>query len=288
MHEQTNRQRGSQSAMLVEHGASANSRAGEYWNRSVDPMNRGRMAKAGSAASEDMALAYAAFLSPETARAIAWMGNLVDRDVLVLGCGLGQGAVHLAQRGARVVATDVSDRRCAAARAWAAEQSMNGSVVFRGMPAEALTVDDDSFDFVFGRDVLMYTDRARVAAECARVLRPGGKVVFVASLAGGRAMRAMRRLVNPSAWGAFTRYLTYDELGRLGGGLRRERQEACHLFGMAAFAVLFKLGRLGAFRFLLRGTLPIDDYLLRRYPVLRHRAWRGMVCYAVATGTGNE
>ncbi len=280
MHEETSRPDGSQSAICAGTPMVRRTAAAGYWARSADPLNRG--ACLGDAETEArMRLAYASFLSPETAEAVAWMGDLADQRVVVLGCGLGVGAVHLAQRGAHVMAIDVSAVRCAAAEAWASRQSVSGSIAFQCMSAEALDLDEASADRVFARDVLMYTDPARVAAECARILRPEGQAVFVESLAGAGWMRAMRRMTNPREWSSFTHYLSYAHLGCLGNGLRLERQEGWHVLGVAAFALLFKWGWLGGYRALLRCVGPIDRHVLRTRPTMQCAAWRGVALYSV-------
>ncbi|MBT3294443.1 MAG: class I SAM-dependent methyltransferase [Verrucomicrobia bacterium] len=257
--------------------------AQRYWDASPDPLNRGRGHRR-SGAARRMQLAYDTYLSPETMRGVAWLGDLADRRVVVLGSGLGVGALHLAQRGAEVIGTDLSATRCAAAEAWAQSREVVGSLQFRVMSAEALQLDVHSVDAVFARDVLMYTSPARVAAECARILHPGGRAVFVESLRGGRTVRTLRRLVSPAPWRPFTRHLDLASLGALGNGLCLEQIEGWHLFGMAAFFMLFALGWEGGYRGLQRGALPLDRYLLSRYPTLQNQAWRGVARYRVEEG----
>jgi SAM-dependent methyltransferase len=100
--------------------------------------------------------------------------------VLEIGCGAGEFLPALLQTvgaGGRVAALDVSDGLCAQARAVLAAHPLGavGEVV-RGDMA-ALPFPPATFDVVVCRAVLQYAEQAlpAVAAEIARVLRPGGR-----------------------------------------------------------------------------------------------------------------
>lgn len=97
-------------------------------------------------------------------------------SVLELGCGLGHDAIWLAQQGARVLALDLSQTALAAARARAEAAGVvvrfEQCDVLQGLPAP-----DRSMDRVHDTGLLHHLDasgRAHLAAEVARVLRPGG------------------------------------------------------------------------------------------------------------------
>jgi SAM-dependent methyltransferase len=65
---------------------------------------------------------------------------------------------------------------------------------------EALPFDDDSVDWIWCRDVLVHTDVHRGLAECARVLRPRGRMVTYVTLATDQLEpREKRLLVNATA-----------------------------------------------------------------------------------------
>lgn len=117
------------------------------------------------------------------------LGELEGRLVLEFGAGAAQGARYAADRGARVVATDLSMgmlRRAAridAARGDAApcsEQEAGPMVPLAQADACALPFPDDTFDIVFSAygAVPFVADGALLVRECARVLRPGGRLVF--------------------------------------------------------------------------------------------------------------
>ena len=107
------------------------------------------------------------------------LGDVAGRDVLEMGSGAAQGARWLVRAGARVTAFDVSYGQLEQARVLDAR---TGTAVPRLVQADAqvLPFRDASFDAVasaFGA-VPFVADSAAVMREVARVLRPGGRLVF--------------------------------------------------------------------------------------------------------------
>jgi len=110
-----------------------------------------------------------------TARGL--LGFIALGDVLDVGSGDGAIAELLASRARTITCVDVSDRVVAAARARLSRID-NVRVIQSDM--HALEVEDDRFDQVLLLNALTYADEpARVLAECARVLRPGGTISLV-------------------------------------------------------------------------------------------------------------
>ena len=111
---------------------------------------------------------------------LAWFDRQIDwhdRDVLDLGCAGGFMAEALAARGARVTGIDPAESAIAAARAHARAQGLR--IGYDTGVGEALPYDNTSFDAVVCVDVLEHVaDMAKVMAEVARVLRPGGLFLF--------------------------------------------------------------------------------------------------------------
>jgi len=125
-------------------------------------------------------------------RAAAW--TWIDRAfgpgdrVLELGCGTGVDAVHLAQRGVAVVATDVSERMLDAARRRVTVRDANDLVSVQRLDAAGIGRTgwsdglDGPFDGVlsdFG-GLNCVPDRVRLLRGLTDVVRPAGCVVLVA------------------------------------------------------------------------------------------------------------
>ena len=102
---------------------------------------------------------------------------VADRDVLELGCGAGQWSLWLAGQGARATGLDLSERQLAHARRAAAAAGVALALVQAS--AEALPFADRSFDLLLSdHGALSWGDPDRTLPEAARVLRPGGWLVF--------------------------------------------------------------------------------------------------------------
>lgn len=106
-------------------------------------------------------------------------GDLQDKDVLDIGAGIGIASVALARNGAKRVFAlepDPSDLVGLAAM----------QKVIKGLPvvpiqsiSEYIPLASNSVDIIYGRQVLHHIpDLKQALQECARVLRPGGRVIF--------------------------------------------------------------------------------------------------------------
>jgi ubiquinone/menaquinone biosynthesis C-methylase UbiE len=100
-------------------------------------------------------------------------------DVLDVACGTGNATIPAARTGARVVGIDITPELFEPARRHAEEAGVE--VEWTPGDAEALSFPDESFDVVLSTFGVMFAPRHRVAAaEAARVLRPGGRMVVAA------------------------------------------------------------------------------------------------------------
>jgi SAM-dependent methyltransferase len=106
------------------------------------------------------------------------LGDVEGLDGLELGCGAGQFGIRAAKRGASVVGLDFSANQLAQAPANMASAGVTFPLV-RG-DAEELPFADASFDLVFcDHGAVGFTDPTWTVPEVARVLRPGGRFVFL-------------------------------------------------------------------------------------------------------------
>ena len=101
-------------------------------------------------------------------------------EVLDVGCGVGIGAVYLAEQfGCRVVGVDITPRMIVRARERAERQGLDEWVDFRVADMHALPFADGHFAAAIAESVLTFSaDKTHVVNELMRVVKPGGMVAF--------------------------------------------------------------------------------------------------------------
>ena len=103
-----------------------------------------------------------------------------DSYVLDVGSGYGGSARYLAHTyGCQVVALNLSERENERGRQMNKEQGIDHLVQIVDGAFEELPYDDETFDIVWSQAAILHSgDRAGVMSEIARVLKPGGELVF--------------------------------------------------------------------------------------------------------------
>lgn len=120
-----------------------------------------------------------------------------DMHVLDVGSGIGAPARTLAAEfGCRVTGLDLTEEFCRAATMLTVRIGLQERITFRHGSAVDLPFEEATFDTVWTQAVLMnIADKPRFFAEAYRVLRPGGRLAFQASLAG-----PMPGIYYPALW----------------------------------------------------------------------------------------
>ena len=104
--------------------------------------------------------------------------DLAGKDAIELGCGTAYVCAWMARRGARVVGVDNSEAQLATARRMQAEHGLDFPLIHGN--AESVPYPDASFDFVISEyGACLWADPAKWVPEAARLLRPGGRLVFL-------------------------------------------------------------------------------------------------------------
>jgi SAM-dependent methyltransferase len=99
-------------------------------------------------------------------------------DAIELGCGTAYVSAWMARRGARVVAIDNSPQQLETARRLQAEHGLDFPLLLGN--AEQVPLPDASFDFAISEyGVAVWADPYRWVPEAARLLRSGGRLVFL-------------------------------------------------------------------------------------------------------------
>jgi SAM-dependent methyltransferase len=136
------------------------------------------------------------------------LGEVAGIDVVELGCGTAYFSAWLARRGARPVGIDPTPAQLATAKAMQDRFGLFFPLIEAS--AEEVPLADERFDLALSEyGASIWCDPYRWIPEAARLLRPGGRLVFLGNTA--------------------IMMLTADELGNVGEHLNRD------YFGMHRF-----------------------------------------------------
>jgi SAM-dependent methyltransferase len=106
------------------------------------------------------------------------LGDVAGLDVVELGCGTAYFSAWLTKRGARVVGVDPTPAQLATARRLMAETGIEFQLVEAA--GEAVPLPDASFDLALSEHgAATWADPHRWLPEAARLVRPGGRLVFL-------------------------------------------------------------------------------------------------------------
>lgn len=111
-------------------------------------------------------------------REVGILPDVNGLDVIELGCGTAYWSAWLARRGARVVGIDNSERQLETARRLQREHALEFPLVHG--TAEAAPFPAASFDLALSEyGASLWCDPELWIAEAARLLRPGGRLLFL-------------------------------------------------------------------------------------------------------------
>ncbi len=104
--------------------------------------------------------------------------DLNGKDAIELGCGTAYVSSWLVRKGAHVVAIDNSSEQLVTARRLQIEHGLDFPLIHGN--AESVAYHDSSFDFAISEyGACLWADPHRWVPEAARLLRPGGQLVFL-------------------------------------------------------------------------------------------------------------
>ena len=144
------------------------------------------------------------------------------------------------------------------------------------MPAETLAYPDGMFDLVLGVSILHHTDVSLVEQEIQRVLKPGGRAIFIEPLAHNPFLRLFR-LLTPNRRTPTEEPMTVDQIKRLVARFRQGRFRGFHLLSIMPPGLLWATGSRALFRGTMRVTQTLDRWLLAVAPPLRRYCWMTLI-----------
>ena len=115
---------------------------------------------------------------------LTWAGDFTiarPQNIIDVGCGIGGSSLYLAEKfGARVTGITLSPVQANRAKERARAAGLQAQTDFQVANALAMPFADDSFDLVWSLESGEHMpDKLKFLQECYRVLKPGGKLIFV-------------------------------------------------------------------------------------------------------------
>ena len=209
-------------------------------------------------------------------RLLGLLGDIRDKNILDFGCGCGWIAVELAKRGAVVDAFDISEEGLKAGERYAAKVEVAERIRFKKDNAENLSYGDNMFDLVVGGGILHHLELEAAFGQIHRVLKPGGRALFLEPLGHNPVINLYRRLTPERR--------TVDEHPLLIPEIRAHTSQFSHVsceyfyfLALAAFLFMVVVKSPFLFQKSLSALCKIDDHLLRWAPPLRRFCWSTII-----------
>lgn len=216
----------------------------------------------------------------DTAEAL--LGPVAGRRVLELAAGAGVTTLRLARRGAAVIAVDLSRGGLRIVATRAAQLGQTAQITLLCADVQTLPLADHSVDLVTGENFLMYVESGALGAEAWRVLRPGGRAVFLEPTAHHPLIRLYRRFGSPYR-GTAPHYFALTDLPRLAAPFASCTHQEFYLLAVLALPLS---GRPFAFALAYRLLNALDQALFRLVPASRRLAWLTVIALETAPPTG--
>ena len=192
--------------------------------------------------------------------------NVEGNKVLETGCGHGFASIKCVKQGATAVGIDISPEMIRLARKNAEFNQVTEGTSFELMSAQDMSLQDDSFDMVIGSSTLHHLTIESAGKEISRVLKPGGKAIFIEP-----------RI--PFKWLVFVRSIFPNRCDESPGGAQMNDQEirafsqnfsTTEITYFILFSKLSRLPLIGKLNPLLE---KLDAFLIRKIPLLRKFTW---------------
>lgn len=197
------------------------------------------------------------------------LGDASGKTVLDYGCGAGENSVLIASHGAaKVVGIDISPELVELGTKRLALHGFARQAALRVGSAHELPVETESVDVVFGMAILHHLDLELASAEVFRVLKKGGRAIFLEPVRNSKFIKFIRNLIpyqQPDV-SPFERPLTDAELEKFA--------EKFSAYDSRAFSIPFVnlVEVLGLPESVLHAAIKLDGKTLKAAPFLKNYA----------------
>jgi SAM-dependent methyltransferase len=197
------------------------------------------------------------------------LGDVSGETVLDYGCGAGENVVLIAARGAKkVIGVDISPELVRIGEKRLALHGLSENTELRVGSAHELPIEDESIDVVFGKTILHHLNLELASKEVFRVLKKGGKAIFLEPVRNSKFVRFARNLIPYQApdVSPYERPLTDAELEKFAAAFSAYRSRAFSI----PFVNLINV--LGLPESLLHRAIRLDGKILKLAPFLKNYA----------------
>lgn len=139
--------------------------------------------------------AFESCSSPENRKILSWMGDIKGKNILELGCGLGEASVYFAKKGAKVTATDISSKMIEKVQ----ELATYHKVTVEGKIVSANNLDNlanDYFDFIYAGNLLHHVDIIKCVTHLRTKLKDKGVAFFWDPIAYNPIINIYRKMAS--------------------------------------------------------------------------------------------
>jgi 2-polyprenyl-3-methyl-5-hydroxy-6-metoxy-1,4-benzoquinol methylase len=205
------------------------------------------------------------------------LGDVRGKTILDYGCGSGWLSSYFAMKGATVLGFDISGKLVELAAKRAEANGVSERAAFKKMIAEKLEYKDETFDFIIGISILHHISLEEGSRELFRVLKPGGKALFIEPLGESKFFDYIRNHLFRLHHGEIRKVdaehpLTYSNIEEFGKKFTSTTYKEFQLFEMIARVTGDRLTELFGFQ-------KLDNALLERFPQLRKHSRLVVITY---------
>lgn len=243
-------------------------------------------AKSAQANLVDILEQFDGITSPEYKEAVGNLGEINDKKILVLGCGLGEEAIYLGFKKGKITTIDISGEMLKFTKKLAKKNNVN-NIKFYKMSAEKMSFKDNSFDLILGCNILHHVNVKKTIKEVKRILKPNGIASFSEPLKYNPIINAYRVLAS-NVRTDHEHPLGYKDIEAIKKVFPNTQHVEYHLFTLLIFVWFFIGERIhpnrvrywkkiiyeaekyaSSFKILFN----IDKVILRLFPFLRKYCW---------------
>ncbi len=197
------------------------------------------------------------------------LGDVRGLTVLDYGCGAGENSVLIAMHGAeKVIGIDISPELVEIGEKRLSLHGFAENAELRVGSAHELPLENESVDVVFGMAILHHLDLQMASAEVFRVLKKGGRAIFLEPVRNSKFVRFVRNLIPYQSHDVspFERPLTDAELEKFADRFSAVRSRAFSI----PFVNLIEV--LGFPESVLHSAIRLDGKILKTAPFLKNYA----------------